>query len=347
LSAALAWTLNRARRPNIDLSGLTENERRQLATRGSKNIQAYENYVNGRRLWHQRSAEGLYQSIVLLERAVKADPEFALARAALADAYAFDTEKRFSAAAEARETIRLDPTLGQSYAALGFVQMFWEWKLPDARESFAKAVELSPDYATAHQWYALNLIAGNNGGAALAEMKRAFELEPNSLAINADLCQIQYFLRKYDDAIAQCRRTLEMDAGFINAHFYLYEIYTAKEMHAEAVAEFFKIEELKSDFTLPFADLEKLRKAFERGGIRAFWLARIEILQSGPHFYGLARYHARLGEKEKALAFLFKASAAREFDFVFVVADPVFRDLISDRQLAELTQALELSKKSN
>lgn len=149
----------------------------------------------------------------------------------------------------AQEAIKLDPNLGEPHATIGFVRMFWEWKLPEAKESLRKAVELSPDYATAHQWYSISLIITNVGGASLAEMKRAAELEPKSLAINADLCQVLYFLRKYDDALAQCNKTLEMDANFLNAHIYLYEIYTAKEMYNEAVEKFFKIEQLKSDFS--------------------------------------------------------------------------------------------------
>jgi serine/threonine-protein kinase len=100
-------------------------------------------YVKGRVLWDQRSAEALHESITHLEHAVARDPNFALAHAALADAYAFDTTKREFAKAEAEEAIRLDQTLGEPYASIGFVQMFWEWDLADAGNSFRKAIELS------------------------------------------------------------------------------------------------------------------------------------------------------------------------------------------------------------
>lgn len=345
LMAVAVWMLIQSTKNKIDLSGLTENERQQLTRNTSSNSKAIENYVKGRRLWYQRSAEGLHQSIIHLENAVQTDANFALAHSALADAYAFDTAKRNLAKKHAEEAIRLDPNLGEPYAAIGFVQMFWDWNLSEANESFRKAVQLSPNYATAHQWYALNLVAGRTGGAALAEMKRAAELEPTSLAINTDLCQMYYFLQKYDEAITQCQKTLEMDANFLNAHTYLYEIYTANEMYAEAVEEFFKIEKLKSDFVLPVSHLNKLRESYKKGGIREFWKTRIEYLEQNPHSYKLAQYYARLGNKEKSLANLRKSFEKREFDFIFFQTEPVFRDLHKEPQYLELVKAFESEEK--
>ncbi|HRH41497.1 MAG TPA: winged helix-turn-helix domain-containing protein [Pyrinomonadaceae bacterium] len=338
LTFALIWVFSKSSKSKIDLSGLTENERQQLAKNSSANIPAYEDYVKGRILWHQRSAEGLHQSIIHLESAVKNDANFALAHSALADAYAFDAVKWKEAERHAQEAIKLNPNLGEPHATIGFVRMFWEWKLPEAKESLRKAVELSPDYATAHQWYAISLIITSVGGASLAEMKRAAELEPKSLAINADLCQVLYFLRKYDDALTQCSKTLEMDANFLNAHIYLYEIYTAKEMYNEAVEKFFKIEQLKSDFSLPFAHLQKLRTAFKQGGIRAFWQTRVEYLEQNQHSYQLAQYYTRLGNKEKALSWLRKSYENRDFDFIFFRADPAFYDLRNEPQFLEFVQ---------
>lgn len=341
LTFSLIWAFSKSPKSKIDLSLLTENERQQLAKFGSANIDAYENYVKGRLLWHSRSAEDLHQSIIYLESAVKIDPHFALAHSALADAYAFDTARWREAELHAREAIKLAPNLGEPHATIGFVQMFWEWKLIQAKDSLRKAVELNPDYATAHQWYAINLVANRSGGAALAEMKRAIELEPNSLAINADLCQLYFFLQKYDFAISQCNKTLEKDANFLNAHVYLYEIYTAKEMYNEAIEKFFKIEQLKSDFALPFNHQEKLRTSYKHGGIRAFWQTRIEYLEQNANYYELAKYYFRLGNKEKALNSLQKSYKKCEFDFIFFFTEPVFRDLDDETQFKELARALE------
>ncbi|MEZ5424953.1 MAG: winged helix-turn-helix domain-containing protein [Pyrinomonadaceae bacterium] len=342
LTPALIWMLNRPARERVDLTGLTENERRLLDQKGSAAPQAYENYVLGRTLWHGRSAEGLHRSILLLERAVKNDPDFALAHAALADAYAFDSAKWREAKRQAEEAISLDPTLGEPYATIGFVQMFWEWNLPEAGRSFRKAVLLSPDYPTAHQWYGINLVAANHnqGGAALAEMKRALELDPDSPAINADLCQMYYFLQKYDDAIAQCWKTLEKDESFINARLYLYEIYSAKGMYDEAVGEFFKAEQMRSDYSLPPEVLEKLRNAYQTGGIRAFWQTRLEYFERNSKPYAAARYYARLGEKEKALSALKKGFDERDFFFILFPPDPIFWELRNEPAFSEMVRKL-------
>lgn len=105
---------------------------------------------------------------------------------------------------------------------------------------------------------------------ALAETTRALELEPDSIAINADMCQMSYRLERYDEAETQCKKTLEMDANSFNAHGSLYLIYTAKGIYAEAVEEFFRRENLSVNHTTLPPDLEELKKAFERGGMQAF-----------------------------------------------------------------------------
>ncbi|MEO7659053.1 MAG: tetratricopeptide repeat protein, partial [Pyrinomonadaceae bacterium] len=291
-----------------------------------------------RDLWQNRSVDGLYHATLNFEQAIGRDPDFALAHAALADAYAFDVKLWKKAEAAANEAIRLDPDLGQPHATIGFVRMFWEWNLREAEPHFQRAIALSPEYATAHQWYSINLAARTQGGPALAEMKRALELEPDSLAINADMCQILYFSRKYDQAIDQCLKTLETDPNFMAAHSYLYEIYTAKEMYPEAVNEYFRIEELNMTTLAYPVQLEKLKNAYATGGITAFWRARIELLQEPvpTKGYAIARYYARLGELDEALRWFRLAYDNRDFGFVFFVADPSHTAFLTDPRFLEL-----------
>ncbi|HQZ96326.1 MAG TPA: winged helix-turn-helix domain-containing protein [Pyrinomonadaceae bacterium] len=294
------------------------------------NQEALELYNRGRELWRDRSVEGLHQATIDLERAVMLDPEFAQAYAALADAYVFDVIHWKKAEATANEAIRRDPILGQPYATIGFVRMYWEQKLGEADPYFKQAVLVDPTYATGHQWYALNLVARRSGGSALAEIKRAVELEPNSAAINADMCQILYFSRKYDLAVDQCKKTLEIDPNFLAGHQHLYEIYTAKQMYDEAVEEYFKVEELYMTTGTYPEQLEKLRIAYASGGIREFWKERIKILEqpgSAPA-YLLGRYYARLGDVQEALRWFKKSAEKKEFDFIFFAADPANHELL-------------------
>lgn len=337
----VVWSVGRKGKVDLDTSGLTAFEKTSLESRLSSQPEANREYIKGRALWHTRSAEALHQSILHLEKAIKLDPEFALAHSALADSYAFDVLKRTTAVSHAEEAIRLDPSLGQPHATIGFIRMFWEWNLPDANSSFRRSIELSPDYPTAHQWFALNLVTMRQGGAALAEMKRALELEPRSLAVNADLCQMYYFLQKYDDAISQCKKTLDADPNFLNAHLYLYETYTARGMYEEAVAEFFLSEKLKSDFALPVEQIEALRSGFSTGGIKEFWKVRMTFLERGSNSLDVARYYSRIGENEKAIRSLKLSHDKRDFDFVFVLSDPTFNAIRSDPEFTALTRSFE------
>lgn len=302
------------------------------------NSEALDLYNKGRELWKNRTVEGLHRATLDLERAVMIDPDFALAHAALADAYAFDVVNWKQAEAEANVAIRLDPSLGQPYATIGFVRMYWEQKLSEADRYFKQAVLVDPTYATGHQWYAANLVARRSGGSALAEIRRAVELEPGSAAINADLCQILYFSRKFDLAVEQCKKTLEIDPGFLSAHQHLYEIYTAKQMYDDAVNEYFKIEDLYMTTGTYPEQIEQLRITYALGGIRAFWRERINILNQGgsPPAYLMGRYYARLGEVQESLKWFKKSAENKDFDFVFFAADPANHELVNLPQAREL-----------
>ena len=312
------------------------------ADRERSNAEALDLYKAGRELWKNRSVEGLHEATVKLEQAVEMDPDLALAHAALADAYAFDGSLWKKAEASANEAMRLDPSLGQPYATIGFIRTFWDWKPVEAEAYFKRALALGPDSGTAHQWYSINLAIRKSGGASLAEMQRALELEPTSLAINADLCQMLYFSHKFDEALAQCLKTLEMDPSFISAHVYLYDIYTAKGMYAEAVGEHFKTEELSRTSPTYPNDLDQLRTAYAAGGIHAFWQTRAQQLEkrNPPDSYSIAKYKTRLGQPDEAIIWLERAVEARQFEAFYFAADPSFRELGNNPRFADLATSL-------
>ncbi len=314
------------------------------AVAATTNPEARRVFEQGRALWQTRRGEDLHEATLLLEQAVQKDPNFALAHAALADAYAFDGRNWTKAESEARNAIQLDPSLGEPHASIGFVRLFWEWRFQEAENEFKQAILLSPNYATAHQWYAINLFAfGNAGHAAYSEMKKALDLEPTSVSINADLCQALFFLHRYDEAIAQCQKTLAMEPDFYNAHLYLYEIYNAAGKHDEAMTTMIKLEELSLNPLQPDVR-ERLRDAYRTGGIQSYWQTRIDILPSKSYFhYKTAQYYARLGNKNDALNHLRKAYENREFELYCFLSDPVFDELRFEPRHQEL-KALLLSR---
>lgn len=337
LALVFAWTANRHPPSNARASVSS------ARSGGTTDPEAFELYQRGRDLWQNRTVDGLHMATQYLEQAVKRDPQFARAQAALADAYAFDVELWKKAESTANEAMRLDPDLGQPHATIGFVRMFWEWRFRDAEPYFKKAIDLSPEYATAHQWYALNLTVRKQGGGGLAEIKRAVELEPDSPAINSDLCQILYFARKYDQAIEQCQKTLRIAPDFLAAHQNLYEIYSASEMYPEAVAEYLKTEELNMTTPLYPGQLEGLKGAYADGGIRAFWQERIKILSKDnpPAAYLLAQYHTRLGHNEEALKWFERAAENHDFAFIFFTADPIRKELSGDPRYGNLVSIFD------
>lgn len=337
VTSAMAWIVYRVQK-NEGLRAAAVLEKQQ-AIRGTESVEAFELYKRGRSLWQNRSAAGLHEATLLLEQAVEKDPKFALGYAALADAYAFDTGKWKIAEETANKAIELDPDLGEPYASIGFVKLFWEWNPGEAELYFKKSIALRPEYATAHQWYAIHLAINARYNPALAEVNRALELEPDSVAANADLCQILYFLQRFDDAETQCKKTLEMDPDFFSAHLHLYDIYTAKGMYDEAVEEFFKSERLTANYSTLPENLERLKASYDLGGIGGFWQARLEMMgkpvPSGG--YLVARYQARLGQKDQALFSLRRAYEKRDFNFAFFLAEPVFRHCcLTDPRYQEL-----------
>jgi tetratricopeptide (TPR) repeat protein len=136
--------------------------------------------------------------------------------------------------------LEIDNTLAEAHASLGMTRMSYEWDWPGAEREFQRAIELDSDYPTAHNWYAICLAATGQSDQAIASLKRAQELDPLSLIINADVGLVLHFARRDDEAIDQVRKGLEMDPNFAAGHRPLGMAYEQKAMYTEAIAEFQK-----------------------------------------------------------------------------------------------------------
>lgn len=314
------------------IGGTGEMQEQAPGSKTNVNPEADELFRKGRELWRNRSAAGLHEAALLLEQAVERAPDHALAHAALADAYAFDGGNWPRAEDMARRTIELDAGLGEPYATIGFVELFWKWDLVGAETNFRQAIALSPEYATAHQWYSLSLMIAGRFNEALAEMDRAVELEPNSVAINTDRCLLLYTIQQLDEAEVQCKRALELDPHSFYAYTHLSDIYADKGMYPETVDAFLQ-SELKAVnvSTLP-TQFDDLLLSFEKDGITGFWQMRIEMIGGSDWgAYLAAKYQARLGNAEKALDDLERSYELHEFGFPFFYTDPVFVRCCSDQ----------------
>jgi tetratricopeptide (TPR) repeat protein len=305
--------------------------------RDTSSIQAHEAYLAGLFLWNKRSAD-IGRSIAFFQRAIQEDPNYALAYSGLAAAYAMTGEFGHEAEPTAKKALHLDPTLGEAHAVIGFIRMFHQMKLDEAEQQFKRAIELSPNHASAHQWYALCLVAQGRLNEAKARIKQALEIDPNSLVINADYGQVLYFAKEYDRAIEQCRKVIEMDSSFLFAHQYLYQTYIEKGMYREALNEFITEQNL---LRTDLAEVEALNKAYESRGIRGFWQAVIHAMKRksfSATSYNMATHYAYLGKKDEALYWLKLSSERDPFWSVFLTADPAFEDLHAHPRFQELVR---------
>ena len=308
--------------------------------RETMSIDAYEAYETGRFFLSKRTAEGTHLSVGYFERAINEDPNYAPAYVGLAEAYAFDTENWKRAEATALKALEIDKNLGEAHAVIGFVHMFWLWDWRVAEQELKRAIELSPDCATAHQWYARYL--ATQAGQSKAEMRKALELDPFSIPINADMGQMFYLSQQYEEAIEQCQKTIAMDPEFLNAHIYLHDAYTQRGMYDKAFAEYFNIQKLAAGNLLYSAAAEEsLRKGYQESGIKGFWKARLAFLEKRSHDdVAVAEYCARLGDKERALNLLNQAYRRHTFGLAFLNVNPVFSDLRTDPRFERLSDRI-------
>jgi len=329
-------------------------EQQRLARRSTENTDAYQLYLKGRYYWNRRNEQALKRAVEYFQQAIDKDPGYALAYAGLADCYALynsyqvelPRESGPKARAAATKALEIDNTLAQAHASLGMIRMSYEWDWPGAGQELRRAIELDPDYATAHHWYGISLIATGKSDEALASLKRAQELDPLSMIINADLGLAMHFARRDDEAIEQLRKGLEMDANFAAAHRPLGMAYEQKAMFAEAIGEFQKALEASSGN--PFA-LGSLGHAYAAGGQRApARKALADLLELAKRRYvspfDIAVVYAGLGENDRALEWLGKATEDRSLEMIFLKVDPRFDGLRGMGRFGELLRRVGLAK---
>ena len=243
---------------------LSGEEQKRLTKRDTDNAEAYQLYLKGRFFWNKRTGEGFRLGIAQFTQAVERDPSYALAYAGLADSYTGLTFYNFAAPNDtmpkardaATNALAIDNALAEGHAALAHVRVNYDWEWSDAEKEFRRSIELKPDYATAHQWYAIHYLTPTGQlEEAILEMKRALDLEPTSLVMNSFMGATLYFAGRYDDAIEQCRKTIEMDSNFAVAHWHLGLAYEQKGMFDEAIAELQKAITLSGNSPLMTAAL--------------------------------------------------------------------------------------------
>ena len=227
---------------------LTGDDEKRMAKSYTASPEAYQLYLQGRFWWNKRSEEGYNKGIEYFEQAIQKDPNYALAYAGLADCYATlgtsavrpPREVLPKAKEAAQKALELDNTLVEARPSQALIKASYDFDWSGAEKDFQQAIALNPNYAESHQWYGNTLARMGRFDEAMAEHRRALELDPLSAIMNLDLAQDFFEARQYDQAIEQLRKTIELDPSFAQAHEYLGLAYVQKSMNKEAMAEFEK-----------------------------------------------------------------------------------------------------------
>lgn len=330
---------------------LTADEQQKLSKRQTESAEAYRLYLEGRYYWNKRTPDDLRKSIDFLQQAIVKDPNYALAYAGLADVfnvindYVDRPASEFipQAQAAASKALQLDDSLAEAHTALAFSKAAYDWDWAGAEREFKRAINLNPNYANAHYFYAVTYLTPlGRHEESIRELQRALELDPMSPIINTNLGRVFYCARQYDQDILQEKRTLEIAPDFPVPHSLLVWAYEAKGMYPEAIEEQAK---RKGSDKPTFAELVALKKAFAEHGAKGYWQQHLEMLnaRSKQTFItptSFAVNYAMLGEKDKAFEWLEKAYEQRDSDFEYLKVEPDYDSLRSDPRFKDLLRRM-------
>ena len=313
---------------------------------------AYDSYLRGRYFWNKRSPDALKKSLAFYGQAIESDPQFAAAYSGLADAYLIlgsevlpASEARERAQAAVDKALELDPRLAEGHATLGLLEFYYNWNWPKAEQEFRQAIQLNPNYATAHQWYSGYLTAMGRFQEAAEEADLASQLDPLSLAISTELATKYYYAQQYDRAIEINTKSLEMDPNFLPAHLALASEYEAEGKQEEAQREVNAALQLSHEGT---AALVGLGRFYAHWGMTAEAQKVIQKLRerSAREFvspFEISEIYASLSEKDHAMYWLEKSYAQRESRLPFLKVDARFDPVRGDARFQNLLRRVGLA----
>jgi eukaryotic-like serine/threonine-protein kinase len=308
----------------------------KLGSAGTTNPEAYRLYLEGRQLWYGRKPEGLKRSIDLFQQAIAADPNYALAYTGLADTYNVASsygigitprQARLLADEASRKALALDDSLPEAHTARGAaLAMNWRWS--EAEPEFKRAIELNPNSAAAHYFYAFGfLVCEKRTDQALEEFRSALSLDPLSSIVNTNYAVTLMIAGHTSEAIAQFQKVLDRDPAFGPAHYKLSQLYATTGRYADAIIEFRKFTPVAGSFPATADGYSRLTLAspVEDDNIAA-----------------IAVGYAIAGNHDKALDTLEHALANEDDELTFCIRYPAMDPIRSEPRYKELMRRLGL-----
>ncbi len=327
---------------------LTGREAATLNARPTENSTAHELYLKGRFFWNKRNNTDLQKALSYFQEAAKEDPNYALAWSGIADVYvllplfggANPADAYPKAKEAANKAVALDSNLAEPHADLALLADIFDFDPSLSMREFEKAIALNPNYATAHHWFG-NSVLGAIGDfdRSIAEMRRAVELDPLSIAINVDLGVSYYYAGRYQDGIVQIRKALDLDPNSYYAHSNLGEALELSGDLSGAIAEYEKSVALDSDPS----PLALLGHAQALAGNRAGALKILQQLAASSRYapdYSVGLVYLGLGDKSQAMDWLEKSFAKRQPDLNAIRFDPLLKPLHGDPRFEALAEKI-------
>ncbi|GMR22052.1 MAG: serine/threonine-protein kinase [Acidobacteriota bacterium] len=327
---------------------LTSEEEELLTKQFTASSEAYEAYLKGRYHWSRRTEEGIRQSIVHFQEAIREDPSYALAYSGLADSYSllgfyYEPPRKAlpQARAAAERALELDDRLGEAHASLAWVKTVYDWDFAEAEREFQRAIELNPTYPTAYQWYANYLAFTGRYDEGIEQIRLAAELDPLSRIINSNLGTFLSSAGRHEEGDEQLRKMLEFDPSWAIGYMRLGQNYERRGWFSEAIPLYEKQAEL--DDTL--YGLGNLGHAYAKSGrvdeAHAV-LERLEEMSKSRYVAPIesAYVYAGLGELDHCFEWLEKAYDERSGNLLLARVWPMGQDIEHDPRFADLMRRI-------
>jgi serine/threonine-protein kinase len=345
---ALQQEISREISENLRLK-LTGEEKKRLAGRDTNNAEAYQLYLLGRFHWSKFTEEGIRKSIDSFNQALAKDPNYALAYHGLSDAYAVLGQIGFrpndvlpKSLVYADKALAADPTLPEAHLSRGAYELWYGWNWTMAEQELKRAMELNTNLTDPHDLYGQFLSGMGRFDEAIAENKRSLEGDPLSHLRNSHLAGVYYWARQYDLAIGQSRKGMELDTNFFEAPLIIGQAYTQQGKYPEAIAELTKTRDLPGGFVPATSELGYI---YAVSGQRA----KAQELLSELHErakrefidpYYVAIIYLGLGEQEQTFAWLNRAHEERSYWLLWLRVEPRFDGLRSDPRYQDLVRRM-------
>ena len=330
---------------------LLRDEKNELVKRYTENKEAYNLYLKGRYFWNRRSEVGFNKAFEFFQSAIKIDPLYALPYIGIADTYNISGHFCFMNPGEAFEKARkavkkaleIDASLGEAHSSLAWIYTYNDWNWEKAEQEYKNAIELNPEYATAHEWYALFLAGRGRIDEAITEINEALELDPLSPMINAIFGLIFIFSRRFEEAIEQFRKTIEMNPNFTFAYIWQGMAYWGIGDNDKALVSLLKSETLVKDMTYSIGSLGMAYALAGQKPKAIKTLERMETLSENKYVSPLHKAIIYIGliNKDKAFEYIDKAYIERDSFLFYLKTLPMFDTLRSDPRFIELLKKME------